>query len=61
LYTEILNKDRETFQKELNKLLRDTIRFNDAYKNFYHGFVVGVLANMHDYIVNTRFKSAFRR
>ncbi|MDR3594210.1 AAA family ATPase [Clostridium sp.] len=57
LYTAIFNKDSETFQKELNKLLRETISFNDAYENFYHGFVVGVLANMHDYIVKSNRES----
>ncbi|MVX65529.1 AAA family ATPase [Clostridium chromiireducens] len=53
LYTAIFNKDSDTFQKELNKLLRETISFNDAYENFYHGFVVGVLSNMHDHIVKS--------
>ncbi|GEA31262.1 AAA family ATPase [Clostridium diolis] len=53
LYTSIFNKDSDTFQKELNKLLRETISFNDAYENFYHGFVVGVLSNMHDHIVKS--------
>ena len=47
------NKDIDTFQRELNKLLRETISFNDAYENFYHGFVVGVLSNMHDHIVKS--------
>ncbi|NMM63919.1 AAA family ATPase [Clostridium sp. P21] len=51
LYTAIFDKDSDTFQKELNKILKETISFNDAYENFYHGFVVGVLANMHDHIV----------
>lgn len=31
----------------------ETISFNDYYENFYHGFVVGVLANMHDYIIKS--------
>ena len=53
LYTAIFNKDIDTFQRELNKLLRETISFNDAYENFYHGFVVGVLSNMHDHIVKS--------
>ncbi len=53
LYNSIFEKDVETFQKELNKLLKETISFNDAYENFYHGFVVGVLANMHDHIVKS--------
>lgn len=57
LYTSIFDKDSDTFQKELNKLLRETISFNDAYENFYHGFVVGVLANMNDYIVKSNRES----
>ena len=57
LYTAIFNKDVDTFQKELNKILRETISFNDAYENFYHGFVVGVLANMHEYIIKSNRES----
>ncbi len=57
LYTSIFNKDVDIFQKELNKILRETISFNDAYENFYHGFVVGVLANMHEYIIKSNRES----
>ena len=53
LYTAIINKDAEIFEVELGRLLMETISFNDYYENFYHGFVVGVLANMHDYIVKS--------
>ena len=53
LYTAIINGDSEIFEEELGRLLMETISFNDAYENFYHGFVVGVLANMHDYIVKS--------
>jgi len=53
LYTSIINKDSETFETELGRLLMETISFNDSYENFYHGFVVGALANMHDYIVKS--------
>ena len=53
LYTAIINRDAETFEAELGRLLMETISFNDAYENFYHGFVVGALANMHDYIVKS--------
>ena len=53
LYTAIINRDPETFEAELGRLLMETISFNDYYENFYHGFVVGVLANMHDYIVKS--------
>lgn len=53
MYNGILDGDVEVFQKELRKLLRDTISFNDAYENFYHGFLVGVLTNMSDYIIRS--------
>ncbi|AJF29865.1 ATPase AAA [Clostridium botulinum] len=53
MYSAIFNKDVETFQKELNAMLRQTISFNDAYENFYHGFTLGVLANMNDFLVKS--------
>ena len=72
LYTAIFDKDTATFQKELNKLLRETIICCDEKEHIscgnagytaklvprqavyaYHGFVVGVLANMHDHIVKS--------
>jgi hypothetical protein len=53
LYTSIINGNPEIFEEELGRLLMDSISFNDAYENFYHGFVVGALANMHDYIVKS--------
>ncbi|MBC2455736.1 AAA family ATPase [Clostridium beijerinckii] len=53
LYTAIISGDTKTFEDELGRLLIETISFNDAYENFYHGFVVGTLANMHDYIVKS--------
>ncbi|KYH34544.1 putative AAA-ATPase [Clostridium tepidiprofundi DSM 19306] len=53
MYEAILNKKPEIFEEELGKLLIQTISFNDAYENFYHGFVTGVLSNMHDYIVKS--------
>ncbi|WP_252235894.1 AAA family ATPase [Clostridium sp. CH2] len=53
MYSAIFSKDVEIFQKELNAMLRQTISFNDAYENFYHGFTLGVLANMHDFLVKS--------
>jgi hypothetical protein len=53
LYNAIVDGDAATFETELGKLLIETISFNDAYENFYHGFVVGVLVNMHDYIIKS--------
>jgi hypothetical protein len=53
VYTSVLKGDVETFQSEINRLLRKTISFNDAYENFYHGFVVGVLSGIDGYIVKS--------
>lgn len=53
LYTALIEGNLEFFQREINRLLRKTISFNDAYENFYHGFVLGVLSNMSGYIVKS--------
>lgn len=53
LYIALINKDVSTFEEELNEVLMETISFNDAYENFYHGFVAGVLSG----IKNCRVKS----
>ncbi|WP_252234090.1 AAA family ATPase [Clostridium sp. ZS1] len=57
MYSAIFSKDTQTFQKELNAMLRQTISFNDAYENFYHGFTLGVLANMHDFLVKSNIEA----
>ncbi|WP_026889575.1 AAA family ATPase [Clostridium beijerinckii] len=53
MYTAIINGEHQIFEDELSRLLIETISFNDAYENFYHGFVTGALANMHDYIIKS--------
>ena len=53
MFNAIINKNVELFEIELNKLLLDTISFNDAYENFYHGFLAGILSNMKGYIVKS--------
>lgn len=53
LYDAIIDGNTEIFQKELRKLLRQSISFNDSYENFYHGFVLGILMNMNDYIIKS--------
>jgi hypothetical protein len=53
LYSAVIAGDADIFEAELGKLLIETISFNDAYENFYHGFLTGTLANMHDYIVKS--------
>ena len=57
MYTAIINKDSENFEEELADMLLETISFNDAYENFYHGFVTGILSNMKGYIVKSNRES----
>lgn len=57
LYTAIMNGDVQVFQKEINRLLRKTISFNDAYENFYHGFVTGILSHIDGYIMKSNRES----
>ena len=35
LYTSIIKGEVDVFQREVNRLLKKTISFNDAYENFY--------------------------
>ena len=57
MYNAMIDKDVETFEEELADVLIETISFNDAYENFYHGFVTGVLSNMKGYIVKSNRES----
>ena len=57
MYDAIINKDAETFEEELSDMLLETISFNDAYENFYHGFVAGVLSNMKRYLIKSNRES----
>lgn len=57
MYDAIINKDATVFEEELSDILLETISFNDAYENFYHGFIVGVLLNMKRYIVKSNRES----
>ena len=53
LFQAIVKGDTERFTKELQELLMQTISFHDAYENFYHGFVAGVLTGMKGYIIKS--------
>lgn len=53
LYNSIIKGEVDVFQKEVNRLLKKTISFNDAYENFYHGFMIGLLSHMDGYIVKS--------
>jgi len=57
MHNAIVKKDVATFEEELAEMLLETISFNDAYENFYHGFVLGVLSNMKGYIIKSNRES----
>ena len=57
MYDAIINKNPEVFEEELADVLLETISFNDAYENFYHGFTVGVLSNMKRYLIKSNRES----
>ena len=51
MYRCMLEGDAEGFQKELALLLYRSISYMDNSEAFYHGFLLGVLANLGDYQV----------
>lgn len=57
MYNAVIDKNVEGFEEELGDVLLETISFNDAYENFYHGFVTGILSNMKGYIVKSNRES----
>ena len=57
MYEAIINQNPEVFEEELADVLLETISFNDAYENFYHGFVTGVLSNMKRYLIKSNRES----
>lgn len=57
MYTAIMNGDASVFQKELSSLLVETISFNDEREYFYHGFLLGILGLMKNYIVKSNRES----
>jgi len=56
-YNAILSGDVETFQRELSKLLAESISFMDSAENFYHGFMAGVMLNLGGYKVKSNRES----
>lgn len=43
----------DVFQTELSKLLQMSISYMDSKEAFYHGFLMGILGNMKDYLVKS--------
>lgn len=53
MYQALLAGDGDVFQKELTRLLQKSISYMDNQEAFYHGFLLGVLGNMRDYLVKS--------
>lgn len=56
-YRSITLADVDRFQKELTKLLRESISFYDNKESFYHGFLLGLLERMDGYVTSSNQES----
>lgn len=52
-YQMMLDGETEEFQKGLSQLLMQSISYMDNTEAFYHGFLLGVLGNLKDYLVKS--------
>ena len=57
LYESILNGDTEKMEEILSENLMETISFYDYQESYYHGFLVGMLKNIGNYIVQSNRES----
>jgi hypothetical protein len=53
LLNAIMEKDIDTITSELNTRLMNMISFYDSAENFYHGFLTGILGNIHGFRVKS--------
>ncbi|MDD2958685.1 MAG: AAA family ATPase [Lachnospiraceae bacterium] len=61
MYQAILDGDTDLFQKELEKQLQKTISYMDNKEAFYHGFLLGVFAQMKGYRIKSNRESGLGR
>jgi len=61
LFSAVLTGDEEVLQRELGKLLVNSISYMDNYENFYHGFLLGILINMEGYKIISNRESGYGR
>ncbi|MDD2979686.1 MAG: AAA family ATPase [Hespellia sp.] len=61
LYDAMLNGRDDVFQQELEKYLQNTISYMDSKEAFYHGFLLGLLANLRKYIVKSNREAGLGR
>lgn len=53
LYQAMQEGNAEQFQSGLSELLQSSISYMDTQEAFYHGFMMGILANMSSYLVKS--------
>lgn len=53
LYKCLMAGEAEAFQKGLSALLMESISYMDGREEFYHGFLLGILDNIKDYLVTS--------
>ena len=53
MYEAMLKGDAETLEQEVAKQLRRTISYMDNTEAFYHGFMLGLMTNLSEYIVKS--------
>lgn len=53
MYEAMQTGDAPRFQEELSVLLLESISYMDTKEAFYHGFMMGVLSNMKDYLIKS--------
>lgn len=61
LYNSLVKGEADTVQQELSSLLMESISYMDGREEFYHGFLLGILENMADYIVKSNRESGLGR
>lgn len=61
LYKAMLSGDRDGFEKELGKQLLQSISYTDNKEGFYHGFLLGLMANLKDYAVKSNREAGLGR
>lgn len=57
LYRAMHAGEERTVQEELSKLLQESISYMDSQEAFYHGFLLGILENMSDFLVKSNRES----
>ncbi len=61
LYNAMLDADSVVFQEEVGKLLSKSISFHDNKEAFYHGFLLGIMTQLPDFVIKSNRESGSGR